>query len=239
MQALAHSPTLSLSASWRVFPHSAPHSTARPSSKEMWVMNHPFDGSCFSICWPSYTSNVLLIHYILKRMGKEELAVKTTVCLGAVMWISGPTVHQSLWLWEHGLVSDSLLLALWDVQGCWEKHMSRGASLWVHLGTVGICDYNMKGTVPLISVSHEDRQGWGDNVYWVTPGGLINRSSHVLPWPLHGGGGEDKPTYLSGIHMYLPWAGSSIKLNTASKSEDEFYSSIFIYTLKFRFYYYL
>lgn len=156
-----------------------------------------------------------------------------------MMWISGPTAYQSLWLWEHGSVSDSLLLALWDLQGCWEKHMSQGASLWVHLGTVGICDYNMKGTVPLISLSHEDSQGWGNNVYWVTAGGLINRSSYVLPWSLHSGGGEDKPTYLSSIHIYLPWAGTSIKLNTASKSGDEFYSSIFICTLKFRFYYYL
>lgn len=58
------------SGSWLtlVLPHVALPAWPTLSPWELWIINYLFYGSCFLVCWPYYTSNFLLMHYVLNQL---------------------------------------------------------------------------------------------------------------------------------------------------------------------------
>lgn len=129
----------------------------------------------------------------------EEPAMKIALNPGGTMWISGPAVHS--------------------VTDCGNM-VGRGLSAPGPMGLPGSLEgANETGVFSLRRLSRHSRHLWliwkelchsslsvktgmGNAVYWVTAGGLINRSPRV-------GGGEGEPTF-SPTYPALTWAGPSI-----------------------------
>lgn len=93
--------------------------------------------------------------------------------------------------------------------GLLEANELEGFALRGSSGTSGICDHDMKETIPLVSFFYpEDGVRTLQGALYTDPGGVKGKGkgSPLLPYP-------------SSIHVYLPWAGTSAnKLKVARRA---------------------